>query len=322
MNIHLMPARSVFILFLFLLLSARGSGQIDGLRAMEHIKQQCRFGPRIPGTKAHLSCRDWIAGQLEKLDLKVRIEPLEVTLPCTGNRTTAFNIWGTCKNDRPASPTLMISAHWDTRPFADRDPNTTRRRETLAGANDGASGVALALELFNGLKQSPFSDNIVLVFWDVEDAGNYKDPRSWALGSAHAAGQPPDWINQVVLGINLDMVAGRDLYLAREKFSMDSAPDIVRDIWALGGTLAPNLFDPDNIRQVQDDHVPWINAGIPYVDIIGIPYRHWHTTRDTPANCSSEILEGVGNVLLNYVLYGDWPRWSRQSGLREGSGEQ
>ncbi len=284
------------------------TGRVDGDRGMEHIVEQCLLGPRIPGTEAQSACRDWIACELGKLGMKVRIESFDVRLPLLEKDVPAYNIWGMCCADRPASPTLMITAHWDTRPYADMDPDVSRQRRPFDGANDGASGVALALELMNSLKDSPLADNIVVVFWDAEDSGINDDPQSWALGSSYAADHSPAWIDQVVLGVNLDMVAGSDLSLVREGYSVGSAPGIVKDIWELGEAMAPDLFEQAGTRWIYDDHVPWIRKGVPFVNIIGLPYRQWHTTRDVPSSCSSDNLERLGNVILNFILYGDWSR--------------
>lgn len=284
----------------------------DGERAMQLIREQCDLGPRIPGTEAHDLGRQWIVNQLESLGYHVWEQRFEVTLPLNGDRVTATNIWGIPSPDGPTAPALMLSAHWDTRPWADQEPGTIK--PTLPGANDGGSGVAAALEIARQLASHPTSTSVVLAFWDAEDAGIQSDLDSWALGAQHASLNPPPWIDRVTLGINLDMVGGEDLYMRRETYSIESAPKAVEALWTIGRALSPRRFSGEAPILMVDDHLPWIHAGLPFVDMIGWPYAHWHRRSDSPENCSAESLQAVGLTVLHYIIGGEWRKHGRPVG--------
>jgi hypothetical protein len=284
----------------------------DGERALESIRAQCDLGPRVPGTPAHARGIEWIDGQIRELGMTVRRDTFDTRLPLTGQRVEACNLWGLPSAAGPTSPAILLSAHWDTRPWADREPGGGN--PPLLGANDGGSGVAMVLELARQLRQGPLADRVAIAFWDAEDSGVQEDLESWALGATHAAQHPPAWIDRVALGINFDMVAGADLLLRRELHSVQAAPDAVAGIWGLGRALAPDRFFDGAPIQIIDDHLPWIRAGLPYVNLIGFPYRHWHTSRDTPDNCDPEVMRQLGDVVLHYLTLEDWPAHGRSVG--------
>jgi hypothetical protein len=290
-------------------MAVAGAAAFDGERAMELVRAQCALGPRVPGTEAHRRERDWLIAQLKGLGMTAWPQSFETRLPLTGQRVQVWNVWGLPRPDGPAAPAVIVSAHWDTRPWADREPGGGA--SSMLGANDGASGVAMALELARDLRTGPLRERLVLAFWDAEDAGTPDDAESWALGARHAAANPPPWIARVVLGINLDMVAGEDLRLRRESSSAQSAPVAVQTLWKLGMALAPGRFTDGPPVQIVDDHLPWIRAGLPYVDIIGYPFRHWHTSGDAPDHCSAEVMSQVGGVVLEYLRGSDWSRQGR-----------
>ncbi len=298
----------VRIHFTMALLMALGSLQsvaaFDGERALELIRGQCALGPRVPGTAAHEAGRQWIGEQLRGLGLEVVEQPFETVLPLTGQRVRAVNIWGVPAGDGPTSPALVLSAHWDTRPFADSDPSG--RNPPMLGANDGGSGVAMALELYRALGEAGPRDQVALMFFDAEDAGIERDHATWALGARRAAADPPDWIDRVALGINLDMVAGAELVLRREVYSERAAPAAVEELWRLGRQMAPARFSNQSIGPITDDHLPWIESGRAWINLIGFPYEHWHTAADGPENCSAATMQAVGEVVLRTIRRGGW----------------
>lgn len=297
-------------LALWLLSVAIAARGFDGDRAMTSIREQCALGPRIPGTDAHRLGREWIAARIRELGMTVREEPFGVRLPLTRQRVQAVNLWGLPSADGPTSPAILLSAHWDTRPWADREQGNGRSA-TLVGANDGASGVAMALEVARNLRGSPLDGRLVLAFWDAEDSGVQNRLESWALGSKFSAANPPPWIDRVALGINLDMVAGEDLRMRRELHSLQSAPRAVDALWLLGAAMAPARFAQGEPIQIVDDHLSWIRVGLPYVNLIGYPYAHWHRAGDTPENCSADVMNQIGGVVEQYLLDGDWPAHGR-----------
>lgn len=287
-----------------LALQALPASAFDGRRAKGLISEQCDLGPRIPGTPAHKAGQEWIAGQLRQLGYTVWLQPFHVKLPLSGAEVEACNIWGLPAADGPTSSCVVLSAHWDTRPWADRDPSG--EKVTMLGANDGASGVAMVLELARGLRQTSLKDHMVLAFWDAEDAGVNEESDSWCLGARYAATHRVRWMGRIRLGINLDMVGGEDLALNPETNSQKSAPWAVEELWQIGEAIGPQVFREDDPKTMIDDHLPWIRQGVPFIDLIGFPYRYWHTAGDTPEHCSAAAMEPVGNTLANYLLSEPW----------------
>lgn len=290
--------RVVFVLLASALYAAVAVAAFDGERAMELIRRQCALGPRVPGTPEHEAGRLWIAEELKSLDFEVAEQWFETTLPLTGKQVDACNIWA-YPQDGLSSPVIVLSAHWDTRPFADNDPHNPRAR--MLGANDGASGVAGVLELARNLGNHPLRSHLVLAFWDAEDAGVSGDNDSWALGARYAAAHPPAWLPPIAAGFNLDLIAGHDLRLYREAYSVGAAPELVDAIWALGGVLAPHRFAQEGLRKVTDDHLPWIEKGVPFINLVGLPYAQWHTASDNPEHCSADAIGAVGTVMFTYL---------------------
>lgn len=290
------------------LTSAAWAGDFDGRRAMASIEAQCGFGPRIPGTKPHRECRAWIKKQIEAVGLKVWEQNFRARIDLTSTHADAWNIWALppglhksmeAEGDKNTSY-LLVSAHWDTRAFTDHEVGT-QRRQTNSGANDGASGVAVALEIARAIQGTPLEGRIILAFFDAEDGGLDGSNRGWCLGSLHAVSNLPPWYGRVRLGINLDMIAGRGLRLAREAYSDRAAPGAMDRLWDIGGALAPELFITDSIGPIIDDHYSFIQAGLPFIDLIGLPYPYWHKIGDDPDKCSAEVMDRLGTVLMEFL---------------------
>jgi Zn-dependent M28 family amino/carboxypeptidase len=196
---------------------------------------------------------------------------------------------------------VLFGAHWDTRPWADRDPEPAKRHLPVLGANDGASGVAVLLEAARLLKKNPPAIGVDIVFFDGEDLGTEVDPNGWFRGSTRyveqiASRKPPLFV------VVLDMVGKRDLALHWEGNSRKLASNIVDLVWTEASSLGVRSFRSDVRHTIYDDHTPFLNAGIPAIDVIDFDYPEWHTTHDTPDKCSAESLGGVGKVLLSLVL--------------------
>lgn len=296
--------RLVLALLFAAVFSQAARADFDSAQASKDIRRQCEFGPRVPGTPAHEKCREWLGQRLRELGMTVQWQDFDTSLPLTGKKVRACNVWGLPSADGPTSPALIISAHWDTRPFGDQDPSG--KNPAMPGANDGAAGVAFALEIYRSLSDSPLRKHIVLAFWDAEDSGIAGgDDATWALGARHAAAHKPAWIDRVALGINVDMPAGADLRLMRETFSIKSAPWAVDEIWRIGLDLQPRRFSNEKIT-ASDDHRPWIDAGVPFIDLIGMPYAYWHTAGDTPEHCDPKSMRALAEVLNFYIRHGKW----------------
>lgn len=287
--------------------SAPAEAAVDGERAMELIKAQCDFGPRIPGSDAHDKCRQWIVKQFEDLGWKVIDAPFHVRLPLSGQEATAHNLWVLPVADGPTSPALLLSAHWDTRPWADNEPGGGR--PPMLGANDGASGVAMLIEIARELRDDPLKPQVAMALWDAEDAGVNNGPEeTWCLGSRQAAAHPPAWIGRVKMGLNFDMIAGSEFAARMDIDSLEAAPQAMRALWRIGHDLHPNRFQLDQTYEIIDDHIPWIDAGVPYIDLLGLPYAYWHRVGDKPDNCSAATLAAVGEVAMIWIRQKPWLR--------------
>jgi Zn-dependent M28 family amino/carboxypeptidase len=204
-----------------------------------------------------------------------------------------------------ATNRLFISAHWDTRPWADQDPEKKNRSKPLIGANDGASGVAIILELARQLKQFPPTIGVDLVLFDGEDLGTSGVGGSFSIGAQHFAKNRPPGFNPR-FGINIDMVGDRNLEIEREQNSERLAPEVQSLIFSTARRLMNPGFIDSPGSEITDDHLPLNDVGIPTVDLIDFKYpdgsnKYWHTMADTPDKCSAESLGAVGTLLLEII---------------------
>lgn len=290
---------------LVVLLSAACSGvrveaaRFDADRVIADAEVQCGFGPRIPGTEAHKRTRDWLAAELEAAGLHVEFQEFDTVLPLTGEKVVGWNLLGAPAQFAPGDA-ILLSAHWDTRPFADEEAGESDR-VAFPGANDGAASAAFVIEIIRSVRGTPLEHRLAVALYDVEDAGISGQMESWCLGSQHAAKNPPDWMGRIALGINIDMIAHPGVQLRKEAFSLGSAPGAVNRLWQTGRDLAPKVF-LDQVRPpVMDDHVPFIREGYAYIDLIGLPNPHWHRVSDRPENLDRQSIQAVGLVLLEFL---------------------
>lgn len=198
---------------------------------------------------------------------------------------------------------ILLCAHWDSRPWADQDPNSENRDQPVLGANDGASGVAVLLEVARHIQLAEPKYGVDIVLFDGEDSGLPGQPDSYALGAQHFA-KNKDFRYRPKFGILLDMVGDKDLQIYQEENSVNYAPQIVERIWDRAQGLGSSSFFASPGYQVTDDHLPLLNVGIPCVNLIDFDYEYWHTLADTPDKCSPESLAEVGRLILS-LLYED-----------------
>jgi glutaminyl-peptide cyclotransferase len=204
----------------------------------------------------------------------------------------------------PGGERLWLGAHYDTRPVADEDPDPARRGEPILGANDGASGVAVLLHLIELFGAAPPPQGVDLIFFDGEDSGRPGDAWTYCLGSQQLARTWQDFGNPLAAGrprglVLLDMVGETDLRIPMERYSLAHAPEWTKAVFARAAALGLGAFVEEPGRAVIDDHVPFLTAGIPAVDLIDFDFPAWHTTRDTPAVCSSASLAQVGRLVVD-----------------------
>lgn len=267
----------------------------DSANAYELLVRQCAFGPRVPGTAAHDSCLGFLESHLKQLAGNIARQSFAHTIEKTGQEVTLTNLIASF--NLPASDRVLLCAHWDSRPWADQDADTSNHRRPIPGANDGASGVAVLLEISRVLKATPPPVGVDVVLFDGEDIGAAGRSATFAAGSRYFASQKDARYNPRY-GILLDMVGDRDLNLYKEGNSVRYAPEVVNRVWDVARRLGIAEFQFEQRYDVADDHVPLLNAGIPCIDLIDFDYPHWHTVEDTPDKCSPESLEKVGRVVL------------------------
>jgi Zn-dependent M28 family amino/carboxypeptidase len=243
------------------------------------------MGPRIPGSIAHKEIVKWIKSSLTKAGWKT-------TYQIGGPKGFEFiNIIGKRSN---SVPQILIAAHYDTRIFADKDQNPNLRANPVPGANDGASGVAVLLELANTI---PKTDNIWLVFLDGEDNGGISG-WDWISGSRYFVSQLVRKPRKVII---LDMVGDRDLNIFIER---NSDPRLSQELWTSAENLGYGPFFIDRPKYaIIDDHIPFIENGISAIDIIDFDYPYWHTSKDTLDKVSPKSLFVVGNILLDWIKH-------------------
>jgi hypothetical protein len=275
----------------------------DGGRAFRDLVAQTDFGPRNPNSDGHRKCLDFLQEELSRTADAVNIQPFvqngydKEVLKLT-NVIASYNLQSTSR--------IVLLAHWDTRPRAEEDPDPKKRSTPILGANDGASGVAVLLEIGRHLRQSPPRVGIDMIFVDGEDYGKEGDHDNYLLGSRYFAKNKPQGFAPL-FGILLDMVGDAQLELLKEPYSRAYAPDVVDLVWSTARNLGIPQFVDDTQRPVLDDHQPFNEAGMRTIDLIDFQYpdtsnRYWHTTQDTPDKCSAASLEAVGTVLL-HVIY-------------------
>lgn len=288
------------VVFSFLV-SCDGNRQVpvfDGNNAFEFLKNQCEFGARIPGSSAHQQCQKYLTAELKKVGGLVFLQRFKEALPHGGQPVDLVNIVGSFYPEK--TNRVLLCAHWDSRPWADQDSLETNRKSPVMGANDGASGVAVLLEVARHLQQSEPEYGIDIVFFDAEDSGVNGKNETYAIGSNYFA-ENKDSGYRPQFGILLDMVGDNNLQIYQEINSLRYAPQIVKKVWQRAADLGLPAFQAEPRFEVTDDHVPLIKAGIPCIDIIDFDYKYWHTTQDTPDKCSPESLQQVGQLILSII---------------------
>ncbi len=257
------------------------AGEFNGDAAYQHVLAQMAFGPRPTGSAASRQTSDYISAYLSQQGWLVEFQGF------TYRDTPARNIIGRAGK----GPVVIVGAHYDTRSQADRDPDSDRRTEPVPGANDGASGVAILLELARVLDKAALKNEVWLTFFDAEDNGGL-DGWEFIAGSTYMA---RTLRVQPVMMVLVDMVGDADQQLYREK---NSTPELTDRIWAIAAQLGyQDIFIPAEKWTITDDHVPFLARGIPAVNIIDFDYPYWHTTQDTADKVSPEALLRVGQVL-------------------------
>ena len=257
----------------------------DSSRAYADVQTQVDFGPRTPESEGHAQIRKWMRAELESAGWLVEVHESERM----GH--PIYNIIAKRNDDEPQ---IILGAHYDTRFFADNDPDPANHTQPVPGANDGASGVALLLELARSLPDETVP--VWLVFFDTEDNGRIEG-WDWILGSRAFAEEIPVRPEAVVI---VDMIGDADLNIYLER----NSNNVIRaEIWSTAERLGySEQFINVEKHSMLDDHTPFLEAGLPAVDIIDFDYPYWHTVQDTPDKVSAESLQAVGETLWHWIV--------------------
>ncbi len=288
-------------------------GSFNADSAYRYIEEQVAFGPRVPGTAAHDSCRDYLVDFFERVGADSVFVQKGEAVAFNGDRLPISNIIAGFNTDKPRR--VALAAHYDTRPWADKDNTHEQRQKPIPGANDGASGVGVIMEIARNLALKRPDVGVDLILFDAEDYGNadsFSDSEdTWCLGSQYWAAHiaPYTVANKPVYGILLDMVGGRNARFHYEVYSWTNARLPSIKVWSEAERLGlSHIFIPELGGAVVDDHIQMTAAGIPTTDIIELqntetqtfpPY--WHTLRDDMSNIDRSTLDAVGSTVLNVV---------------------
>ena len=282
--------------------------------AYESCRIQLAFGPRVPNTSAHDKCAAYLIGKMKTYTEHVIVQKGQVY---AYNKTplkfqNIIASWHPETNNR-----ILLCAHWDSRPYADHDPDPKNRRKPVDAANDGASGVGVLIEVARQLNLLNPPIGVDIILFDVEDYGPPQDEtvansdQFWGQGAEYWANNPHKTDYYAKYGILLDMVGAKNATFLMEGYSMQYAADIVKSVWAAGNRIGySSYFLFETGGTITDDHVP-INKirNIPTLDLIHLDknsdtgfYPYWHTTGDTFDKLDKNTLKVVGQTLLTVIF--------------------
>lgn len=285
--------------------------KFEGDSAYMYVKKQVDFGPRVPNSEAHRQCKDWFVQQFKKFGADVIEQDFQAEA-YTGELLNGTNV--IAQYNPKERKRIVLAAHWDSRHIADSPLSTERQGEPILGADDGASGVGVLLEIARNLHKYRIGMGVDLILFDAEDYGNddssARDMFSWCLGSQHwsrnlhAKNYKPEY------GILLDMVGAKDARFAKDQISMQYAPQVMNKVWKLAKSMKKNNYFVDQPTTIgMDDHY-MVNtiANIPMIDIINKPVNtetgfgdYWHTHNDDMDVIDPATLQASGQVVLAVV---------------------
>ena len=273
--------------------------RFDAAQAMAWVRLQVAAGPRVPGMPGHKTVADWLVKELRARADSVEVQAFK-HVTASGDTLALENV---IARFRPADPNrILYLTHWDTRPVAENEPDSSRRNQPIPGANDGASGTALLLEVADALKKAPPTVGVDLLFVDGEDYGSFETDslKDVLIGARYFARHLPPGYHPL-FAVLWDMIGGRDQVIYEEGYSLERAPEVVERVWITAEDLHLGaMFRPVPEGGIVDDHVPLQDAGIRAIDVIGYEnYKAWHhTLEDTPDKVSEQSLADVGKLAL------------------------
>jgi glutaminyl-peptide cyclotransferase len=298
---HYAAAGLLAALLLSWLSCGRAQPTFDADRAWAHLVKQVDYGPRVPGSAARDSVAHYLTRTLVVYGGEVSTQRFEVADPYADRIIPMINVIANFYPERDKR--VMLAAHYDSRPRADEEDSDSLKALPVPGANDGASGVAVLLEIARLIGSNDPGLGVDLLFFDGEDYGKKSDLDYYLLGSNYFVSTRPDF--RPVCGVLLDMVAGKGSIIAREGYSRTHAPELTDTLFARAERLSLEFFRALDAGAIYDDHVPFLRAGIPVVDLFGYEYAWWHTVDDVPENCSRDRLRQVGTLMVDFLY--DFP---------------
>ena len=293
--------------------------QFNADSAYHFVASQTAFGPRVPETSAHAQCAAWLSGKLSEYADTVIVQEFRTRL-FNGKGIDGKNIVAVFNPE--AKKRIVLCSHWDSRPFADHDPDEANRHTPIDGANDGASGVGVLLECARQFKAQSLNEKlgIDIVLFDLEDYGPHQEQAMeyydeninyWALGSQYWSKYPHVYGYKAYYGILLDMVGGSNPNFQKEYYSQGFAAWVGNKVWRKAQDLGYRSYFSNELgTMISDDHIPLnVVAGIPTIDIIDLQPNSsnecfpevWHTLNDNIQHIDKETLGMVGDVLLHVV---------------------
>jgi len=295
-------ASNILVLsLLFFLFSSSNSlakaFEFDADNAFAYLEKQCEFGTREPGSEGARQCLAWFEETFRQFGAEVYLQRFEALEAITGKKRRLTNVIAYFPAE--SASTLMLCAHWDTRAHANLDPDPANRSKPIMGANDGASGVAVLLEMAKIASMYAPPQGLLIVLFDGEDMGRASHAEEFALGSKFwASHQIPVEVDEAIL---LDMIGDEDLEILIEGYSERYASGLRKELWHIAEQLELPAFVDRYGAIVADDHVNLQQVGIRAIDLIDMEYTYWHTLEDTPDKCSAESLGQVGRALVGYI---------------------
>jgi glutaminyl-peptide cyclotransferase len=281
----------------------------DQESAWKFLIAQTSFGPRNPNSRAHTECLEYLKSKLLETTTSVSVQ----NFVHVGYNNEILNLSNLIASYQPQIGTrILLLAHWDSRPRADKEKDPKKRNQPIIGANDGASGVAVLLELGRLMKINPPPIGVDILLSDGEDYGDSEVDglNQYFLGARNFIKTKPSNYFPIY-GILLDLVGDKNLQIPVEGYSKSYAPELVKHIFNLAKELKISQFNDSIESQVQDDHMIIQQGGIPCIDLIDADLvgnssendarNYWHTLRDTPDKCSKESLKSIGDVLLHLI---------------------
>jgi Zn-dependent M28 family amino/carboxypeptidase len=284
--------------------------------AYAFVEKQVLFGPRVPGTDAHKQCAAWLESKMKTYTNTVEVQSFKARA-YNDRILRGKNIIASFNPENKKR--ILLCAHWDSRPYADHDPDEQNHKVPIDGANDGASGVGVLIEMARNFSLQMPSVGVDIIFFDLEDYGppqdaqNYGGEDHWGLGSQFWSNNPHKANYRARYGILLDMVGVKDATFLQEGFSMMYAPSKVKKVWNVAARMGyDDYFVDERGGYITDDHY-YVNKiiNIPTINIIhlenesvnGSFFEHWHTVNDNMEHIDRTTLNVVGRVVMEVIYF-------------------